>query len=249
MTQVQIAAIVSPANGLTVFSTDDNRFYYYDDGAGEWKEIAVGEGTITPTWDCGDVLVDSRDGKSYNTVPIGTQCWMAENLNVGSRIDGVNNQTDNSILEKYCYDNNTANCEIYGGLYQWNEMMQYVNSGGSQGICPDGWHLPTDTEWITLTDYLGGTGVAGGKMKEDGTTHWYSNTGATNSSGFTVLPGGRQYPSIEYTFDFLSYYAYFWSSSENDSNAWKWQLYYYNTQVDQHSVDKSLGFSVRCVRD
>ncbi len=127
---------------------------------------------------------------------------MAENLNVGSMINGSSNQTNNGIIEKYCYDDNTSNCDTYGGLYQWEEMMQYVTTPGAQGICPDGWHLPTDEEFKTMEMALGmSQGEAddtgwrgtdeGGKMKESGTTHWYSpNMGATNSSGFTALPGG-----------------------------------------------------------
>ncbi len=126
---------------------------------------------------------------------------------------------NNSIIEKYCYNNSTANCDIYGGLYQWNEMMQYTTTPGAQGICPaTGWHLPTDAEWTILTTFLGGEGIAGGKMKttgtiEAGTGLWYApNTGATNESGFTALPGG--YRSDNGDFDGLGYYAYFWSSTE-----------------------------------
>ncbi|MCK5838660.1 MAG: hypothetical protein KAG99_02370, partial [Bacteroidales bacterium] len=84
------------------------------------------------------------EGQTYSIVAIGTQCWMAENLNVGTRIDGVDEQTDNPTLEKYCYNDLESNCDIYGGLYQWNEMMQYVTTEGAQGICPSGWHIPTD---------------------------------------------------------------------------------------------------------
>jgi uncharacterized protein (TIGR02145 family) len=119
---------------------------------------------------------------------------MAENLNVGTKINSTSDgqlQTDNEILEKYCYNNDIANCNIYGGMYEWNEAMQYDTTEGAQGICPDGWHIPTDAEWTTLTTFLGGESVAGGKMKEAGFAHWYSpNTGATNESGFTGLPGG-----------------------------------------------------------
>ncbi|MFP4471865.1 MAG: FISUMP domain-containing protein, partial [Bacteroidales bacterium] len=100
-------------------------------------------------FNCGDPLIDVRDGQSYATVQIGDQCWMAENLNLGERIDGSEEMADNGIIEKYCYDDDPANCETYGGLYQWNEMMQY-NTAGSQGICPEGWSVPTDEEWKTL---------------------------------------------------------------------------------------------------
>ena len=134
---------------------------------------------------CGDPFTDPRDGQTYNSVQIGTQCWMAENLNIGEMINGSEEMTDNGVIEKYCYDNDPANCETYGGLYQWNEMMEYTTTPGVQGICPTDWHLPSDGEWTTLTDFLGGESVAGGKMKETGTVHWRTpNIGATNESGF-----------------------------------------------------------------
>ncbi len=112
-----------------------------------------------PTWSCGDTLNDTRDGQNYNTVQIGDQCWMAENLNVGTMIDGSDDQTQQTpeVIEKYCYDNNTANCDTYGGLYQWNEMMHYTTQEGAQGICPAGWHVPTDGEWCTLTQVVDAT--------------------------------------------------------------------------------------------
>jgi uncharacterized protein (TIGR02145 family) len=125
---------------------------------------------------------------------------MAENLNVGMRIESNLSQTDNGVIEKYYYDNDPANCAIYGGLYQWKEVMQYVTTPGAQGICPSGWHVPMDTEWCTLTQYLDPTvncGVngwsgsnAGGKIKSTGTLEagnglWHTpNAGATNESGF-----------------------------------------------------------------
>ena len=99
---------------------------------------------------CGELLTDSRDGQQYETVLIGTQCWMAENLNIGTRIDGVNDPSDNGNIEKYCYDDDPANCETYGGLYQWNEMMEYVTIERVQGICPEGWYIPTDDDWKIL---------------------------------------------------------------------------------------------------
>ncbi len=114
-------------------------------------------------------------------------------------IPGTTEMTNNSIIEKYCYDNNTANCDAYGGLYQWNEMMEYSTTPGVRGVCPAGWHLPTDAECTILTNFLGGESIAGGKMKatgtiEAGTGLWHDpNIGATNEYGFTALPGGLRY--------------------------------------------------------
>ena len=187
-------------------------------------------------------------GQTYSSVEIDDQCWMAENLNIGTRIDGDTDQTNNSTIEKYCYDDDTDNCDTYGGLYQWDEMMQYVTTEGTQGICPAGWHLPTDAEWTTLTNFLGGESVAGGKMKEEGLDHWQTpNTGATNSSGFTGLPGGFRGP--DGSFSNLTDAAYFWSSSEDGANAWSRFLYYGSAQVHQYTDDKPNGLSVRCLRD
>jgi uncharacterized protein (TIGR02145 family) len=184
---------------------------------------------------------------------------MAENLNIGTRISGSSNQTDNSEIEKYCYNNSDAQCDTYGGLYQWNEMMGYTTTAGVQGICPDGWHLPTDAEWCTLEQQVdptitcsstGWRGVdGGGKLKESGTTHWNSpNTGATNSSGFTALPSGYRYAYG--SFDYLGYYGRWWSSSEDAaSDAWYRGLTYGGAQVGRYSGDQSGGFSVRCLKD
>ena len=203
--------------------------------------------TLTPPFICGDIV--SYEGKTYNTVQIGTQCWFKENLNVGTRINGSQDQLDNGIKEKYCYNDLESNCDVYGGLYQWNEMMQYSTTPGVQGICPTGWHLPTDAEWTTLTDYLGGENVAGGKMKEAGTAHWLSpNTGATNSSGFTALPGG--YRTSNGNFHLLTLNALFWSSTENASiSAWGRNLDYNGEFVFHGYSFKPYGFSARCVHD
>jgi uncharacterized protein (TIGR02145 family) len=207
---------------------------------------------------CGDSLLDTRDGKYYQTVQIGTQCWFKENLNMGTRIHSTQagyQQQDNGTIEKYCYNNDEANCDIYGGLYEWPEAMQYVTTEGAQGICPDGWHIATDGEWTTLSDYLGGSSVAGGKMKSTGTIEagtglWYNpNTGATNESGFTGLPGGyRNYDNG--SFIYLGNYGYFWSSSQvSTTSAWGRNLYYDIDYVNRGINYEEWGFSVRCLKD
>ena len=166
-------------------------------GCNNYDEVAV---SFASTWACGQSFTDTRDGKVYTTMQIGAQCWMNQNLNIGTRIAGTSNQTNKGTSKKYCYSNTEANCTTYGGLYQWDEMMQYTTTAGVKGICPTGWQLPTDTEWTSLATYLGGESVAGGKMKETGITHWTSpNTGATNSSGFTGLPGGYRSPMARST--------------------------------------------------
>jgi uncharacterized protein (TIGR02145 family) len=185
-------------------------------------------------------------GKTYNTVQIGTQCWFKENLDIGSRINGAVQQSDNGVLEKYCYQDIDADCAVYGGMYQWNEMMQY-NTLSNQGICPGGWHVPAWDEWYTLSTFLG-TGTGGGKMKEEGFAHWLApNAGATNSSGFTALPAGLIYPSKVY--DELTMDTYLWSSTDGGASVQHITLRYTDENIQTYSNDKSFGFSVRCLKD
>ncbi len=256
MTNAQIQLITSPANGLFVYSTDDSKVYCFNTGDYEWKEIEYGAGTIA-AWTCGDVFIDTRDAIAYNTIQIGMQCWMSENLNIGTRIDGINDQIDNGTIEKYCYDDDDANCNTYGGLYQWDEMMQYVTTEGSQGICPSGWHIPTDDEFKQMEITLGmsqyeagnagwrGTNE-GGKMKETGTSHWITpNTDATNESGLTALPGGS---NLGNTFgDLGGGNSLSTSSGTTETNKWYRYLAYYSGQVYRSSNHKLYSKSVRCI--
>ena len=244
MTTPQRDAISSPAEGLLIFNLTTGCIDYYLGGS--WKTFC---GVSQPTFQCGMKMTDSRDGKMYNTVQIGTQCWMAQNLNIGIRINGSQDQTNNQIIEKYCYNDLESNCDVYGGLYQWNEAMQYSTNAGTKGICPTGWHLPTDGEWTTLTTYLGGASVAGGKMKETGTVHWLTpNMGATNNSGFTALPGGYENAGLGFTE--LTNSTDFWSSSQGGPNGpWYRVLDDLSENVYRYSNDIYYGFSGRCLKD
>jgi uncharacterized protein (TIGR02145 family) len=192
------------------------------------------------------------DGKNYRTVVLGTQIWMAENLNVGTMIPGTQSQTNNGIIEKYCYDN--VGCESYGGLYQWNEMMQYDTTAGSQGICPAGWHLPTDMEWTELTGNITCNPEPGGALKSTGTIQsgsglWEEpNTGATDCLGFSAVPEGWR--NSLGNFELLHGYATFWQSTQDGvSSAWGRHADYDNPGVDRRTYDKSFGMSVRCVKN
>jgi uncharacterized protein (TIGR02145 family) len=194
------------------------------------------------------------EGQTYNTVQIGEQCWFKENLNIGTMIPGEAEMTNNGTIEKYCYENNSYYCPFFGGLYQWNEMMDYSTAPGVQGICPAGWHIATDAEWTALIYFLGGEAVAGGKMKtpgtaEAGTSWWQSpNTGATNSSGFSATTGGA---CVDYGwFGGLYGGAWFWSSTEDvTSEAWRIALGYNTAEVEHVTNFKIYGFSIRCVHD
>ncbi len=199
--------------------------------------------------------VEDIDGNVYNTIKIGDQWWMMENLKVTRFTNGdeIPNVTDNSEWASlssgaYCvYENDESYASTYGYLYNWFAVDT------SSGLAPEGWRVPTNDDWKELEDYLGGSSVAGGKLKEMGTSHWASpNTGATNESCFTALPGGnRYYGNGKYLL--LGNYARFWSSSEseyNSDNAWYLELRpndWYSSRDDNNP--KRSGFSVRCVKD
>jgi uncharacterized protein (TIGR02145 family) len=196
------------------------------------------------------------DGNTYNTVQIGTQVWMSENLKTsryrnGGSIPYVLGNSAWAALTTGAwsnYDHDAANDPIYGKLYNW-----YTTLGDT--LCPTGWGIPTDAEWTTLTTYLGGESVAGGTMKSVGTTYWNSpNTGATNESGFSALPGG--YRNIDGSFYDIRFYAFFWSATEDASiAAWDRVLSNNNSYVIRgiglifSNGSKSVGTSVRCLRD
>ncbi len=205
---------------------------------------------------CGELTI-SYGGQTYHTVKIGNQCWMKGNLNIGTRINGSQEMSDNGTLEKYCYGDNPANCDAYGGLYPWDEMMQYTTTEGTQGICPDGWHLPSDAEWKTLEMYLGmsqsqadGIGWRGTDegVKMKSTSGWNNNGNGTNSSGFTAFPGGGR--SSSGSFGYLGLGGNWWSSSEGSgAHAWGRGLGYNHDQVGRGNYGKAGGFSVRCIKN
>lgn len=204
------------------------------------------------------------DGNTYETIMIGEQLWMAENLKVTHYNDGteIPNITDVSwsTLSSGAYaeyDNDQSNVDIYGRLYNWHAVS------ASAGLCPCGWHVPTDSEWKTLEIYLGMTEEQanetgfrgtdeGGKLKEEGTEHWDApNSGATNSSGFTALPGGMKH--INGDFYDINVFGCFWSSTENDvpDSPTAWDRFLRCNMPSVHRANggnhKSYGFSVRCV--
>lgn len=211
--------------------------------------------------DCGTVT--DYDGNVYQTVVIGEQCWMAENLKYLPSVVGPGTGS-NTTPYYYVYGYNgtdvtaakaTANYDTYGVLYNLaaalaGESSSGANASGVQGICPDGWHLPSDAEWTELTEYLGGEYDAGGKLKETGTAHWNSpNTEATNETGFTALPGGVSNPFFN-TFQNIGNYWYAWSSTEFSNNNYCCvALHYHTSNIDLYNTSKGLGLSVRCVKD
>ncbi len=241
-------ALIKTETGLACDSAYTRYVWAYN-ACGNSTTLILNQSTVPCLFTCGLPLSDSRNNKTYNTVLIGTQCWFAQNINIGTYIPGTSNQTKNSIIEKYCFDNDTNNCTTYGGLYLWNEAMQYSTTPGAQGICPSGWRIPTDDEWTILTTFLGGESVASGKMKEAGTAHWLSpNTDATNSSGFTALPAGNRWVGGD--FNDLTKYAYIWSSSQYDANNAWYRGFYYNWGFIYHGHDpRANAYSVRCLKE
>lgn len=195
--------------------------------------------------------VKDIDGNAYNTVTIGTQIWMKENLKTtrfrdGTAIPNITDNTEwtNQTTGAYCwYNNDTANKTTYGALYNWYTVVD------SRKLCPTGWHVPKVAEWTRLTTYLGGEIVAGGKLKA--ITLWNSpNTDADNSSGFTALPGGFRGYSPGY-YDYISNNGYWWSASADyATTAWGYILNNNGSRVRLSNLyGKNLGYSVRCIRD
>ena len=213
---------------------------YYNGDSTEVVNLANTDSIIV--FICGASRV-KYDDKFYNTVPIGEQCWLKENLNVGTRKDGNILQSNNGEIEKYCYNDDPANCITYGGLYLWEEMMQYYWSEGTQGICPDGWHLPSSSEFATLINNVDDDGNS---LKAIG--EGYDDGAGTNASGFSALLVGRSYFGV---FAYLTNRAYFWTSSHLMVNdAWYINLFDNNsTIVDYNTSNWQHAYSVRCIMD
>lgn len=200
-------------------------------------------------------------GQVYNTVQIFSQCWLKENLNVGTVINSSTNMTDNGAIEKYCYDDIQFNCTKYGGLYKWDEMMQYTTQQGAQGICPSGWHIPTDDEWKVLEGAADSQFWIGDAEWDDiairgfdsGTnlranSGWESPGNGPDYFGFAGLPGGISNDAN--VFFLIGFYGYWWSSTEyGTSNAWEHFLNYNSPEAYRLNNVKGYSFNVRCVMD
>ena len=203
-------------------------------------------------------FLDIRDTTYYDLVTIGTQTWMGENLNVGQQVNQSFDQRDNGVIEKYCYDNNISNCEIYGGLYQWTEAMQYNPSdakpiGTTQGICPDGWHIPTIDEWYTLKDYIyhdnNHYANTAWPLKEAGTAHWNPPNDGTDEYGFTALPAGFWSEQLQ-IFMTEGDWTIWWTSTVipgSDIRSMDIHDNYYD--FFPNSLFFLNGSSVRCIKD
>lgn len=188
-------------------------------------------------FNCGDPLIDFRDNnKSYPTVSIGTQCWLAINLDYGQRINGSEIQTDNCTTEKYCYNDNATNCSSNGGLYQWDELMNYDQATSNLGICPPGWHVPSESDWTILFNYYQGSSLAGRLMLEQ------------YNSDFGALLSGVMYMNTAWVFKDAG--TLFWSSDPDGTiMAISHGLNTINNSVSYYPATRTNAFSVRCLKD
>jgi uncharacterized protein (TIGR02145 family) len=196
---------------------------------------------------CGDSLLDVRDSTWYPTVLIGSQCWMAANLNYGNQIPSSQLPRDNCIPEKYCYNDNPALCLQGSSLYQWDEIMQYEDSPSLQGLCPPGWHLPIESEWTALFNQYINNGFAGNALKYSG------------YSGFNALLTGISFHTRIWKYpasDPVLRSILFWSSeSHGPDKAWAHGMNEvavdneYTPSVSFYPAYRSNAFAVRCLKD
>jgi uncharacterized protein (TIGR02145 family) len=241
----------------------------------EIKDTEGAKGSVTgkvKVWDentgkpCpGIPTVTDADGNIYNTVQIGNQCWMAENLRTGSRINTNEYPSDNGVIEKYCYENDDNYCELYGALYNWQEMMGWVETQGTRGVCPEGWHLPTDGDWKVLEGNVDSQFEVGNPEWDKGnnrgfdagfnlrsTNWWYQGNNGIDLFKFTVLPAGRCSPILSGdNCDGLSQNAFFWTSSihSDSGHAYYRRFLYSDNGVYRSDTQWGLGYSVRCLKD
>jgi uncharacterized protein (TIGR02145 family) len=249
--------VSSPITADTINFTGDitgltaNKKYYVRAYATNSAGTAYGNEVIFSTQGGTIGTVTDIEGNVYHTIIIGTQVWMVENLrttkyNDGTDIPLVTDSAAWSTLTTpgYCwYNNDLATYKSdYGALYNWYTIY-------TGNLCPTGWHVPTIGDWKILSDYLIGDSITGAKLKEIDTTHWnFPNTGATNESGFTALPGGGR--NFNGSFDLIGKYGYWWTNSQYIHNDIYYQfISYVGSNLNQGTNSKNLGFSVRCVKD
>ena len=259
--EITATTLTSEGDGPYAYTTSGNSMTINSNGGKFVVTYSISGETLTftnqdspPDGGCKNVITYKKaatdiDGNVYHTVKIGSQVWMRENLKVTKYRNGdpVPNITDgtqwkNTTTGAYCnYDNNAFNAGIYGRIYNWHAVND------SRKIAPEGWHVASDAEWTSLTNYLGGESVAGGKLK--GFDLWLSpNAEATNESGFTALPGGTRY--FDGAFDNKNLLGYWWTSTQIDGTAsWYRTVPWDDGRVHRFGHLFNSGFSVRCIKD
>jgi uncharacterized protein (TIGR02145 family) len=234
-TLIFIIAVLFVTNSIS--AQNKNITVYYGDST---RTINLSDSDSLKLFICGVSKV-SYAGKSYNTVSIGNQCWLKENLDIGTRIQGSQNSTNNGVIEKYCYNNDPNNCITYGALYTWDEAMSYVSTQGTQGICPLGWRIPTLTQVQTLSTSVNDNSNA---LKNIG--QGSGGGSGTNTSGFSAFLTG--YRNFDGNFTSLAEVTHFWSSTAADgTSAYSTHLGFNNNGIFFINYSKQDGFGVRCV--
>ena len=225
----------------TLGNLDPNKNYYVRAYIANKTHVAYGEQLIIKAI-CGGLTEISYQGQSYNIIPIGDQCWMSRNLNVGTMVLNTatayphSNVSPDGNIEKYCYDNNMDSCNTNGALYDWNEMMSYTQTEGTKGICPDGWHIPTNFEWEKLVAHFGGNYNAGVALK------------GTASNQFRALLKGYRLSNGAFVEKNIG--TRFWTSSTNYEGL---PFYRYLTDSYNGVMNKTYNnwgaFNVRCLKN
>lgn len=190
----------------------------------------------SPGFTCGNNMTDIRNGKIYPTVMLAGKCWLAKNLDYGTAIVSSQSQRDNCQVEKYCYEDNASNCLLSGGLYQWDELMNYQDAAGSQGLCPPGWHVPDEPEWQSLFNLYVNNAFAGKPLLY------------TGYSGFNALIPGMEF--FNRSSDFHGFATFLWTSTPHGGmKAWAHGMNSFNYGVSFYPSFRANAFSVRCTRD
>lgn len=225
----------------TLTGLDLNTTYYVRAYIANETHVAYGEQKVINAV-CGGETEISYEGQSYKILPMGNQCWMGRNLNVGNFVSTTvtpyphSDISNDGNIEKYCYEDSINNCNTYGGLYDWNEMMMYTQTEGAKGICPNGWHIPTNEEWEKLVSYLGGNYTAGIALKGTAVNQFGAMLKGYRLSNGTFVEKnlGTRYWTSSKNHDDLPYYRYLTSTYDGVINK------NYNT---------SGAFHVRCIKN
>lgn len=233
-----------------------------DDKINFWMVNTGTSSQVPGAWECNAYMIDPRDGQAYMTTQIGEQCWMRQNLNYGQQLLGNQYPADNGLPEKYCYDDDISKCNQYGGLYNWNEAMQYDTIDGSQGLCPDNWHVASDAEWQILEGTVDSQyGVGSPEWNQYGFNGYdvgfllkanmeWANQFSPDTYHFTALPGGSGVAGYSNMYSTVGNSGYFWTSTkESFWLSWSRTITVYQPQIYRANCYIDYTYSVRCIKD
>ncbi|MBU1203278.1 prepilin-type N-terminal cleavage/methylation domain-containing protein [Patescibacteria group bacterium] len=230
----------APSSGwlATTTGTSTDQWIVLKSNFGDQKSVVVNTSGVTSIFSCGESQMFDDQGNAYDTVKIGSQCWMAQNLNIGTMLaSAATDPTDNGLIEKWCNGDSSANCAVTGGLYHWDEAMGYVTTEGARGICPAGWHIPSDSQ-LDILEANYSSASDGTELKIGG------------SSGFNLLESNEM-NTVTDTYDDADISA-LWSSTDNDAAPTEAYVHYTDTltaTMDETSNSQAWGFSIRCLKN